>query len=433
MKSFFTILALVFALSTVSYRANAQVDLLSDLFSQMDPGTYGFFFDNLDSLNGTWNPNQQGYDDLFNQLNNSLLDSIPPGNLDSSYLFGLDAGLDTLLVHLPGFGLSGVDEDTLLGELDWIYDIFGNNFDSLGGLFGQYHDSLSFDSSNWDVTIIGFDSLTNQGFQFLQDTVNLAGDLSNPNGPGGFANIMGQLFDVNLFPDLELAFGTQSGDFKYYDEKYSATAKVVRIGSVPRFDRKAKENCNYLLPNFPIEARWHVQLSWNDGERGPNIGDFNRNDSGNGKAFNPLLIFGDYALMATPDIGTLGNTSFRLITSLGTEFGTYAPSHDDYRRPFTSSNKGYMTGLGAQAGAGFAFTTGALTVYSIGTFAQGQALRCPKPYAYTSRRFEVGMRYGNIINVRYSNGFTSWQGGDNRLARVRNQFTVGIILAELHH
>jgi len=433
MKSLFTLLSLTFALSSLSYRATAQVDLLSDLFGQMDTGTYNFLFDNLDSLDGTWDPNQQGYDDLFNQLNNNLLDSIPPGNLDSSYLFGLDAGLDTLLAHLPGFGLSGVDEDTLLGELDWINDIFGNNFDSLGGLFGQYHDSLSFDSSHWDVTIIGFDDLTNEGFLFLQDSVNAAGGLSNPNGPGGFANIMDQLFDVNLFPDLELAFGTQSGDFKYYDEKYSATAKVVRIGSVPRFDRKAQENCNYLLPNFPIEARWHVQVSWNDGERAANIGDFNRNDSGSNKAFNPLLIYGDYALMATPNIGTWGNTSFRLITSLGTEFGTYAPSHDDYRRPFTSSNQGYMTGLGAQAGAGFAFTTGALTVYSLGTFAQGQALRCPKPYAYTSRRFEVGMRYGNIINVRYSNGFTSWQPADNRLARVRNQFTVGIILAELHH
>lgn len=92
-----------------------------------------------------------------------------------------------------------------------------------------------------------------------------------------------------------------------------------------------------------------------------------------------------------------------------------------------------MTGLGAQVGAGFSFTTGAITAYSLATFTQGQALRSLKPYQYTSRRYEVGIRYGNIINVRYSTGYVSWQEFENRQAKINNQFTVGIILAELHH
>ena len=183
---------------------------------------------------------------------------------------------------------------------------------------------------------------------------------------------------------------------------------------------------------LPLEARWHVQASWVGGDEQPTANDIN-NIVFEHKAFNPLLMFGDYAIMATPQIGKLGNTTFRLITSLGTEFGTYAPAHHDFARPYTSSNKGYMTGLGAQAGAGFAFNTGALTVYSIGTFTRGQALRCPKPYAYTSRIYEVGMRYGNIVNVRYSSGQISWQDFNNRLAKINHQFTIGIILAELHH
>lgn len=434
MKTVITCFLLTFSLTFISHRADAQWTIFSDLLSQMDQGTQGFFFNNLDSLNPNLNPNIEPGNDLLDQLNNNLLDSIPPGSFDSSYLSGLGAGLDTLLVHLPGFGLTGADQDTLLGDLNWIGDILGNNFDSLGGLFGQYHDSLSFDSMNWEVNILGFDSLVNQQYGYLEDSVNIVGNLSDPNGPGDFANISGQLFDVNLFPDIELAFGVQNADLKYYEDRYSATAKIVRIGSVPRFDRNVFD-CNGHLPRFPIEPRWHVDVSWTDEDRPtPLAGDATagRADS-DSKGFNPLMMSGDFAMMTTPGLGTWGNTSFRLLTSLGTEFGTYAPAHRDYAPPFTNYNKGYMTGLGAQAGAGFAFTTGSLTVYSLCTYAQGQALRCPKPYPYTSRRYEVGMRYGNIINVRYSNSFVSWQTDENRQANVRNQFTVGIILAELHH
>ncbi len=434
MKKIFKPLFVVYFLCMLSNNANAQWDILTDLFHQMDNGTNQFFFDNLDSLNGNWDTNYDPNGDMFGQLYGNLLDSIPPGNLDSTYLDGLDAGLDTLLVHLPGYGLSGTDQDSLLGELDWINGIFNNNFDSLGGLFGQYNDSLALTPNYWDINIINSDSLHNDQLNYLQDSFNLVGGASDPNGLGNFSHIFGKIFDVNIFPDIELAFGTQSSDLKYFQDKYSADAKIVRIGSVPRFDKNVSNIPGDNSPIFPIEARWHVDVSWiNEAHATPQFGDENIQNNGATKGFNPMLMSGDFAIMATPGIGTLGNTSFRLITSLGTELGTYAPSHSDYARPFTSSNKGFMTGLGAQVGAGFSFTTGAVTAYSIATFAQGQALRCPKPYPYTSRRYEVGIRYGNIINVRYSTGFVSWQDQENRQANIRNQFTVGIILAELHH
>ena len=409
MKTFLSSLMLILFSTLFSVRANAQ----------------------WDSLFPNWNLNLDFDNDLFNQLNENLNDSIPPIDFDGTNLDELGSGLDTLLNHLPNFGFSGPDEDTLLGDIDWIGDILGNNYDSLSNLFGEYHDSLSFDSMNWDVNIIGFDSLVNDQFDYLNNSVD-SNDLTiNPNGPGGFAAISGKLFDINLFPDIEIAFGTQSADLQYWGSKYSKTAKVVRIGSVPRFDQTVI-NCNGHGQVFPLEARWHVQVSW--------VGEDNKptgHDANNGifedKSFNPLLMFGDYAVMATPQIGQLGNTSFRLIASLGTEFGIYAPSHQDFARPYTSSNKGYMTGLGAQAGAGVAFNTGALTVYSIGTYAIGQALRSPLHYTYNSRLYEVGMRYGNIVNVRYSSGLISWQDFDNRLAKINHQFTIGIILAELHH
>ncbi|TAK41263.1 MAG: hypothetical protein EPO28_08870 [Saprospiraceae bacterium] len=47
--------------------------------------------------------------------------------------------------------------------------------------------------------------------------------------------------------------------------------------------------------------------------------------------------------------------------------------------------------------------------------------------------FQPGMRFGNIINVRYSMGHVTWQDNDNRRANIKNQVTVGIILQELHH
>jgi hypothetical protein len=144
------------------------------------------------------------------------------------------------------------------------------------------------------------------------------------------------------------------------------------------------------------------------------------------EGFHPLLLRGDYAMMATPRIGRWGNTSFRMISSLGLEFGTYAPAHRDYAPPLTTYNVGFATGFGPQVGGGFAMTTGQLVIYSLTTACYGKTLG--SKYDYLSRQIETGMRFGNVINVRYSTGHISWQELDNRRASIRHQLTVGIIL-----
>ncbi len=424
------ITASIIVLTFASYKANAQWDLFSDLLSQLDNTVYNQYFDNLGGLDSTWSVNQVDGNDLLNEHYDLLNNPSPGGALDSSYIFGLDAGLDSLIAELPGFGLPNADADTLIGELEHIQDIFGTNFDSLGGLYGQYQDSLNFDSANWNVVIIDFDDLTEGHLDMLQDTLGMVMDTTFPSNPHNFAGLIGKLFDIKAFPDLELAFGVQDADLKYWNEEYSANSKVIRIGSVPRFDKDVIE-CNY--PVVPIEARWHVQASWNGGERSSPGDATGAREEGDKGGFNPLLFFGDFAMMATPRIGAWGNTSFRIITSLGMEFGTYAPAHRDYRPPFTSFNKGFATGFGPQIGAGFSMTTGQLVIYSLATIAEGDVLRCALPYRYNSKRFEVGMRYGNIINVRCNTGFATWQEHDNRRADINTQVTVGIILAELHH
>lgn len=436
MKILTTTLLLIFCLAFPSQKAQAQWTLLTDIFSQLDGGTFGSYFNNLDTLGPSWAPTVNETGDLFTELNQNLLDSIPPINIDSNLYNEIGAGFDTLLFNLPGFGLDGSDEYILTGDLDWINDILGNNIDSLGGLFGQYQDSLSLNNPNWEVVIINFDSLTNQQMAVLQDSVNNSGGLANPNGLGGLSDISSQLFDVNLFPDIELAFGAQLADLNYYEDSYSANAKVFRVGSVPQLNKDVFTGNNKLV-RFPMEARWHFEVSWiNYDPARPFASDAiasNQSNTSGNKGFNPLLLNADYALMTNPTIGNIGNTTFRLLASLGTEVGTYAPDHKNYMLPYTNLNKGYTTSLAAQAGAGFSFTTGNLTAYTLATFGQGQTLKSAMSYGYTSRKLEVGMRYGHIINVRYSTGFASWQSNQNRQANVRNQFTVGIILSELHH
>lgn len=407
-------------------------DLLADLLNQTDTQTNENFLDNFGNIDPAtidFGENNETLQQLFDELNGPF----PGGMLDSTYLDVWGPGFGLILDGLPGYGLSGSDEDTLLNQYGNLEDIFASNFDSLGGAFGQYQDSLLAGTNDWDIVVIGLDDLTNESAGALQDTFDMVFGNTTPNGPGDIDGIIGQLFDVVAFPDLELAFGMQEASLKYWDNPYDERARVLRVGSVPRFDQDV-DNCNYATIAVPIEARWHVQASWT-GEAPPAspATDPGQAAAHHGGDFNPLLFSGDFAMMATPTIGTLGNTRFKLITSLGMEFGTYAPAHRDYNAPFTSGNQGFATGFGPQAGSGFAFSTGPLTVYSIGTIViGGEMLRCGPAYRYNSTRFESGIRYGNIINVRYSTGKFSWQPNDNRTAKVGHQVTVGIILSELH-
>ena len=438
---------LLIAACFLSYNsANAQWDLFADLLGQLDDETFNNYFDDLDDLGQDWDIDQFDLNSMLDDHYDLLNNSFPGGILDSSYLFGIDQGLGDLDILLDGSGLVDSDQDTILGELGRLQDIFETNFDSLGNLFGQYSDSLGSDP-NWDVTILDYDDQVDTNFGLLQDSLDIITKGTDPNNLGDVVSILGQLFSQSLFTDLELAFGTQSSDLKYWFDEYSANAKVLRVGSVPRFDRTAV-NCHDGILRVPIEARWHVEASWING-RIPysidNTFNFNQNEeNGNrpsdeeydysnspDKKFNPLMLFGDFALMANPTVGRIGNTSFRLITSLGMEAGTYAPAHREYA-PANAVNRGFATGFGPQVGSGFSIINGPLIVYTMGTISRGDVLRCAQPYKYESMRFEAGIRYGDIINVRCSTGRVSWQENDNRRANIRHQVTVGIILNSLN-
>jgi hypothetical protein len=357
------------------------------------------------------------------QLNQMYEISFPGGLLDSSWLSALNAGQDSLADNLGSLPLTGPGTDSLLPVVDSLNNLFDQNLDSLDGLYGQYQDSLSFDSANWNVNIIGFDSLNQLHLGVLQDSLDLAMDADSTNGSISFPDILDKLFDETLFPDIELAYGEQQASLKYWNDEYAISAFVIRVGSVPRFDREVPD---VREPPLPIEPRWHAQASWLKRSLEDYLLDPENKFGQPEEGFHPLLLRGDYAMMATPRIGRWGNTSFRMISSLGLEFGTYAPAHRDYAPPLTTYNVGFATGFGPQVGGGFAMTTGQLVIYSLTTACYGKTLG--SKYDYLSRQIETGMRFGNVINVRYSTGHISWQELDNRRASIRHQLTVGIIL-----
>ncbi len=443
MKKFSLPILLVLGFTMAHQRASAQWNLFSQLLNQTDTSLFNQFFNNLADVDTTWSVNHVQGNDMLNHLYDDLDLSNPGGALDFSYITGIDAAIDTLINHLPGYNLDSLDQDTLLGEIVHIQNIFDSNFDSLANLFNQYQDSLSFDSINWNVTIIDFNDISDDHFNLLQDSLNFFTGSDQPIGPHNFTGLISKLFSSAFFPDLELAFGRQSANLEYWGLRYGAEAKVIRIGSVPRFDKVFIHTRPGMELRLPIEARWHFEASWNPVTRHETFNDINNVLAPNyniGKApafgdkgFNPLLLSGDFAIMATPKIGRWGNTYFRILTSLGMEAGTYAPAHREYRSPYTSYNKGYATGYGPQAGGGFSMATGSLVIYTMTTVAHGTLVHCPMPYKYNSWRIEAGMRFGDIINVRYSKGRMSWQDHNNRRAEIGHQVTVGIILKQLNH
>lgn len=396
-----------------THKATAQLDLISDLLGLLQASNnnnYNQFFNNIGPVDTTFSVDHVYGNELLNQMYKELEKPNPGGILDSAFLYIFASGIDSLEIHSGNLGLPGPDADTLLNELNHINNLLGENFDTLGGVFAQYQDSLKFDSTNWNVTIIGFDEITETNLQLLHDTVTMH-TVRPPR------------------PELELAFGMQEASLKYYDANYQARGRVLRVGSVPSLDHN---NISVFNVGLPIEANWHVEFSFMNKNLTNSASD-PAITTENGREFYPLLIFGDFSIVAKPVIGYWGKTTFRILTSLGVETGTYAPAHRDYNPPFSSFNVGFATGTGPQVGAGFSMTTGNLLIYSLTTIAHGDALKTPKDYKYDSKRFEVGMRFGNAINVRYTTGLITWQPDDNRRARINNQVTIGIILPELYH
>ena len=407
----------------------AQWGFMTSLLSQTDSSSLQTFVSNQGTLNSSFEIDPTMGNVVWGNLLDALGGSNPAGNLDQGYLNDLGAGFDLFSDKLPGLGLAPMDEDTLLGEAQNVLIIFNNNSDSLGNILNTQGDNLAFDSSNWSLVILGFDGMADQQFGVLQDSLAMSVEGANPVGIHNVSDLMDMLFNADIFPDLELAFGTQELGLNYWEMPYQEKTRSFRLGSVPRFRAKGiKYHGAYV--QLPFEARWHVQASWTN-RRTPTLA----GDVGNAgkREFTPVLLDGDFAMMAIPVVGRWGNTLFRMITSVGMEFGTYAPSHQYYQPPFTLPNKGFATGFGPQMGAGFAMVTGDLVIYTYGTMAHGQVFRTEQNYNFDSKYWNAGIRFGNIVNVRYRMGDISWQTHGNRTAKLRNEIIVGVILSELHH
>lgn len=409
---------------------NAQVGswgLFADLMNQINGGDNQSFNNNLNGLGGGAGTDLSGANEAFDGLFDVLGNDMPAGGFDESYNDVWGAGFGLLSGSLPDSGLDIGSQDTILGAFSNISGIFQGNSDSLGGAFGQYENEFRFDTENWDVVIVDGEPLAQSNFNQLENNFDMN---VNPDDPASIADIIGSLFNADLFPDLEIAFGIQESSLKYWGMGYRADAKVIRVGSVPRFNQGGGISQQFQLP---VEARWHVQASWLSRDDVRSQGDANLSDAlDEFDGFSPLLFRGDFAMMATPVVGSTGNLTFRFITSLGMEAGTYAPAHKNFNGRHRAENQGFATGFGPQVGTGFSVTAGQLTMYSLATVARGDTFKSASPYRFSSRQIEAGIRFGNIINVRYSQGMSTWQPDDNRYAAVEHQVTIGIILQELN-
>lgn len=355
----------------------------------------------------------------WQELISNLLDIET--NLDDD-IFGLPvdpltvewaAGLDTLNGLLGNSDLESADSMEVADQYQNINDTWNNSLDSFSNTLNIFDGPLDL---NPDIASEGFrryeimTGLRRQSGFILRRSVQRAQDGSEPLGIGNLKEALDTLFSTMF--DLELAFGKETGTVNYYSQSYDPTATVVRVGSIPAFDRA-------------WEAKWHVQAAFMQVEESQ----FGENVSIN-EGLNPLRYGGNFSFMFNPAIGRIrAGGQFRLYTSLGMEVDTYAPAHINPGNPSTLDNVGNTTGFGPQIGSGFIVSTPVATLYTYGTITYGRVANCPS-YNYRGQTFHAGLRIGNTVNFRYEQGKANWAMDENK-SFTYSRFTLGLLLADL--
>ena len=200
-------------------------------------------------------------------------------------------------------------------------------------------------------------------------------------------------------------------DAVYYNQSYSVNASVIRIGSVPRFDQT-------------WEVSWFVKASFFQEV------DLEKAETSTLKeGFNELMYDGQFAMHFNPAIGMSNDVNIRLYSSLGMEVSSHIPAHVNFADPDTHTNVGRTTGYGPQIGAGTVVNFGNTSLYTFGTMATGDVFNTPG-YRFNSRTLNAGVRIGDTVNIRYTEGTKSWAPKDQKTTSFR-RFTVGLILSEL--
>lgn len=195
-----------------------------------------------------------------------------------------------------------------------------------------------------------------------------------------------------VYRNLEISLGIESGAYNFYRLRtFSENAFLLSLSSTPSFRRT-------------WEATWRLQLSWvNPGARESQTETLHLKDG-----INPLVFQGTASLMFNPVLaGHSGGGSLRLLTSLGAEAGSFIPEFRIPEIAVTEDNVGKTTGIGPRLGAGFAFHTGALTLYSMGAIAKGGVAHT-RVHRYSSREVAAGLRLGGRLHLRYSIGESDW-------------------------
>lgn len=367
------------------------------------------FFEQLQQLDmdvlGSYLQECGAMDDLFEMLNGELPFS------EFADLFGTftNAGiyLKDLLSNMTNIPID--DQDVLLNQLDDIQEIYIGLDQSFLDIYNENINNIHQqnpaaqlpENLNLDPLVDNFDSALTEF------------DFDNTNGLQG---IFDDIFNASLVNSLELAYGRKSAVVHWYGDQSPVSMdnlQVLRVGTVPVFEKD-------------LEPFWSFTASWTDnnfglvtGSEGHEVDD----------AFNPFIIEGDFGLMYNPELPVVGLPNARFITRLGFEVGTYMPPHIQASDEATYSNVGKTTGCGPQIGTGFAITEGLLTTYVMGLATYGVVSNCP--YPYTNLKLEIGAKFNDAINLRYSLGQQDWANEDNKRVNTLQQVTVGLVLSKL--
>ena len=332
---------------------------------------------------------------------------------DQAFPFEWDINNLNLNEFLRNSGFSTADSLELGDQFEAVNEVWNNNLDTLGSSFDLFDGPIEFNPNavqEGQDRYDQFSGLRRQSIHILQRRLNRELGATEPGEIGNLGGLLDNAFS-SLF-NLELAFGKETAAITYYREQSEKVANVIRVGSVPEFDRT-------------WEAQWHLQGAFLRGNQ--QTLDENIVLEENAEI---LRLGGNFSCMFNPGLGRLrAGGRFRLYTSLGIEFDTYVPAHIDPLNKATIDNVGKTTGYGPQIGSGFIVGTPLATFYTYGTLSYGGVSKSPG-YKYEARAVHAGVRFGHVANIRYEQGKASWAPND-RKAISYSRITVGILLTEL--
>lgn len=416
MRKISTLLATILCLVVFSNEARSQnwQGLFEPIFEQADSTTRDSFIADLSILNE--DPEVEGieWDDVFDGF---FSINLSPGvflqPIDSLNIQWA-AGLDTANVLLSGSDLGPADSTEVVDEYGRLNSIWINSLDSFNNILSQYEGPISFDSDALEEGSERYDKFTGlrtQSAHILRRSWERALDGTEPKGIGDFMELFNTTFS-SIF-DLELAYGLENGTFIYYNEFYAASAKVIRVGSMPKL-------------NQTWEAKWDVHATFF------NVVPNQLNETTNlPLGLNPLRYGGNFTFMFNPALGRMRTGGqFRLYSSLGMVVDTYVPPHINPNNPKTLNNVGKTTGIAPELGTGFIINTDLVTFYTYASKAYGGIANCPG-FKYNAEAVHAGLRFGDALHLRYELGKASWAPNDYKLTSY-NRFTVGLKLGALY-